>query len=83
MLDPGFWNDPEQAQQVTQKLAALKDRVAQYRELARVQEDLVVLLDLGEEEEDETVAREVAGELKKAGPAGGEDGAGGAAERPL
>jgi peptide chain release factor 2 len=65
MLDPGFWNDPEQAQQVTQKLAALKDRVAQYRELARVQEDLVVLLDLGEEEEDETVAREVAGELKK------------------
>ncbi|MCS5695366.1 peptide chain release factor 2 [Desulfofundulus thermocisternus] len=65
MLDPGFWNDPEQAQQVTQKLAALKDRVTRFQELARVHEDLVVLLALGEEEEDEQVAREAAGELKK------------------
>ncbi|MGB9804264.1 peptide chain release factor 2 [Desulfofundulus sp.] len=65
MLDPGFWNDQERAQQLTQKLAVLKDRVAQYRELARAHEDLSVLLALGEEEEDEAVAREVAGELKK------------------
>ncbi len=65
MMDPGFWNDPEKAQQVTQKLAALKDRVTRFQELVRAHEDLVVLLALGEEEEDEQVAREAAGELKK------------------
>ncbi|OAT80200.1 peptide chain release factor 2 [Desulfotomaculum copahuensis] len=65
MLAPGFWDDQEKAQQVTQSLTGLKDRVAAYRTLAVGHEELSVLLVLGEEEADEAVVREVAGELKE------------------
>lgn len=64
MLAPGFWDDQEKAQQVTQRLTALKDRVSAFQALAGAHEDLSVLLALGEEEDDEAVAGEVAGELK-------------------
>jgi len=65
MLGPGFWNDQEKAQQITQELAGLKETVAVFQKVARSHEDLTVLLALGEEEEeDQALAREIAGELK-------------------
>ncbi|HHW43166.1 MAG TPA: peptide chain release factor 2 [Desulfotomaculum sp.] len=64
MLAPGFWDDQEKAQQVLKDLAALKDRVSSFQELARTHRDLGELLSLGEDEEDEEVAREVAAELR-------------------
>ncbi|MCL6448705.1 MAG: peptide chain release factor 2 [Armatimonadetes bacterium] len=64
MLQPGFWNDQEKAQQITQELAGLKETVEAFQKLARSHEDLAVLLALGEEEDDPEIAREAAGELK-------------------
>ncbi|MEW6276046.1 MAG: peptide chain release factor 2 [Bacillota bacterium] len=64
MLRSDFWNDQEKAQQVTQKLSALKESVEAFQKLFRSCEDLSVLLALGEEEDDQEVAREVAKELK-------------------
>jgi len=59
MLDNSFWEDQENAQKVTQRLANLKEKVSVFRELAGNFEDLGVLAELGEEEDDEAVAAEV------------------------
>lgn len=59
MLAEGFWEDQEKAQKIMQRLSGLKDRVANFKELAGSFEDLGVLVELGEEEEDEAVALEV------------------------
>lgn len=64
MLRPGFWNDQEKVQQLTQELSGLKETVEAFQKLARSHEDLAILLALGEEEGDQETAREVAGELK-------------------
>lgn len=65
MLKPGFWNDQEQSQQVMQSVSALKEKLNSFKDLCRMHEDLSVLLALGEEEDDQETARELAGELKK------------------
>lgn len=59
MLEPGFWNNQENAQKVTQRVASLRDKVLFFHELAREFEDLEVLAELGEDEEDEEIAAEV------------------------
>ncbi|MCL6611454.1 MAG: peptide chain release factor 2 [Peptococcaceae bacterium] len=65
MTDPGFWDDLEEAQKVTQALAGLKERIASFRTLQRKCEDARVLLELGREEDDQETAREVQGEIKE------------------
>lgn len=59
MLNAGFWDDQENSQKIVQRVANLKDRVSVFKELAKDFEDLEVLVELGEEEEDEAVAAEV------------------------
>jgi len=64
MTRPGFWDDDQaRTQEVTQTVTALKERVAGFVELAGTLEDVEVLIDLGEEEEDGTLAREAADAL--------------------
>lgn len=58
MLTPGFWDDQDSAQKVVQRMAALRDKVSLFQDLARDVEDLKVLVELGEEEEDESFAVE-------------------------
>lgn len=65
MSAPGFWDDQEEAQKVTQNLSYLKERVASFEELSGFYEDTGVLLELGREEDDDQVALEVQGEIKK------------------
>ncbi|KJS10322.1 MAG: peptide chain release factor 2 [Peptococcaceae bacterium BRH_c8a] len=69
MTQPGFWdNDQARAQEVTQTVTGLKERIADFAELARIIEDVEVLLDLGEEEDDLPLAEEAAdvlADLKK------------------
>ena len=59
MLAEGFWDEPEQAQKILQQLAGLREKVTLFKDLARDYEDLVVLLELGEEEQDQDTANEV------------------------
>jgi peptide chain release factor 2 len=58
MARPGFWDDPSRAQEVTQALTGLRERIAAFGELSGALEDLEVLIDLGEEEDDESLAGE-------------------------
>ncbi|MDD3653543.1 MAG: peptide chain release factor 2 [Desulfotomaculaceae bacterium] len=59
MLTTGFWEVQDQAQRIVQRIAQLKDKVALFQELAMDFEDLEVLVELGEEDNDETVATEI------------------------
>lgn len=59
MAVPGFWDDQSKAQQVTQRLSHLKEVVEQQRQLQQDWEDLMVLLDLGAEDQDEDVYAEL------------------------
>lgn len=65
MLAPGFWDNMEEAQGVSQYAAALKEAVSSFNALRSTCEDAQVLLDLGREEEDQEVALEVRAEVEK------------------
>lgn len=59
MAEPEFWNDQVRAQQVGQKISRLKQSLAQFRAWERQVSDLSVLVDIGLEESDESIAAEV------------------------
>lgn len=65
MLRPEFWSDQERAQKVAQELSGLKETVAAFDKLFRSYEDITVLVALGEEEDDQEIAREAAENLKE------------------
>ena len=62
--EPDFWNDPQNAQKITQRLSNLRNDVEQYRKLHAQLEDLQVLLELAIEEDDQTVSEEIQRDLK-------------------
>ncbi len=65
MMAPGFWDDQEKSQQVTQSLSALKERVASFTSLYAAFEDLQVMLELGEEEDDQSLAEDLQKDLRE------------------
>lgn len=54
-----FWDDMEKSQKVLQKTKQLKDKVAAYEELKTAWEDAIVLIDLANEENDESMKDEI------------------------
>lgn len=58
-LDPGFWSDHKKAQGQMQTLTALKDDVATWEKLTQRCEDLVELLELADDESDETMLEQL------------------------
>ncbi len=54
-----FWNDPDQAGKVLQERSRLNERLEQWRALYKEVEDCATLLDLAEEEGDESAYQEV------------------------
>ncbi|MDD3927459.1 MAG: peptide chain release factor 2 [bacterium] len=61
---PVFWDDPEEAQKVMQRLTALKAEVEPVDRLIAKAEDIGVFLELAEEDDTETVA-EMEGDLEE------------------
>jgi peptide chain release factor 2 len=59
MSDPTFWDDPAMAQKIAQEVTYLKDSINKYKELLSRHSDLVILWQLGMEEQDESVYPEV------------------------
>ncbi len=55
----GFWDDVENSQKVLQKTKQLKDKVARYDSLKGAWEDTLTLIELADEENDETMLPEV------------------------
>ena len=63
MNQPEFWNDLERSTRVNQKVGNLKNRVAHYEKLNASADDIEVMMDLAEEEGDESMTEEVDAEL--------------------
>ncbi len=60
----GFWNDPEKSQKVLQKLKQLKGRLEQQQKRRASWEDMMVLCEMGNEEEDLSLLPELESEFE-------------------
>jgi peptide chain release factor 2 len=63
--DPALWDDQDRAQELTQRLARLKDEVDRYGRLESALEDLEAIDELLEEEADPELAKELDGGLER------------------
>ena len=63
MEDPGFWDEPERSNKLMKELKGLKDTVGVYRKLEEQKEDILTLIQMGYEENDESLIPEIASEL--------------------
>jgi len=63
--EPGFWDDVEMAQKTQTKVKHLQKKVDDVISLEKKREDLLVLCQLGEEEEDASLIEEVSSGLEK------------------
>lgn len=59
MEEPDFWNNAESSQEAMKELSALKSAVDGYKKLESQFEDIEVLLEMGYEENDESIVTEV------------------------
>jgi peptide chain release factor 2 len=62
---PGFWDDLEISQKVMQKTRQLKDKINVFENLRRELEDTLTLIQLANEEGDESVVAEISEATKK------------------
>ncbi len=63
MEAPGFWDNPDYSNKRMKELKNLKDTVEQINHLGTQYEDIDMLIEMGNEEEDESMAEEIRGEL--------------------
>ena len=59
MEEPNFWDNPEQAQKQVKELGSLKDDRDTYKKLVSAKEDIETMIEMGEEEDDESIVPEV------------------------
>ena len=63
MNQPEFWNDLERSTKVNQKVGALKNKLEHYEKLLSSADDIEVMMDLAQEENDESMVEEITAEL--------------------
>ncbi len=63
--EPGFWDDMESGQKVLQKIKQLKDKVSRFEELKNLREDTLLLIDMANEENDESMLPEIKEAVEK------------------
>ena len=63
MEAPGFWDDLERSNQKMKELKNLKDTVGECDKLSTQYDDILTLIDMGYEENDESLIPEIRGEL--------------------
>ena len=59
MEEPDFWDRPEEAQKQVKELGSLKEDRDTYKKLVSAKEDIETMIEMGEEEDDESVVPEV------------------------
>ena len=64
MEEPGFWDNPEKAQNETKELSGLKNDIEAFDKLMQSYEDIEVLLEMSEEEDDRESFKEAQRELE-------------------
>jgi peptide chain release factor 2 len=65
MEEPGFWENPEKSAKIVQLAKHLKDTVQCYKDLEQQFEDIGVMIEMGNEENDESIVPEVEEMLKE------------------
>jgi len=63
MEAPGFWDDPDRSNRQMKELKNLKDVVEQCDRLSGQYDDILTLIEMGYEEEDDSMAADIRGEL--------------------
>lgn len=63
-MESDFWNDVEESQKILQKIKNMKYKIEEMDRIKTKWEDILVLIDLGQEEEDLGVLQEVKDEIK-------------------
>ncbi len=63
MEAPGFWDDPDRSNKQMKELKNLKDTVEEYNKLSTQYEDILTLIELGYEENDEEMVKEIRSDL--------------------
>ncbi len=59
MEEPGFWDDPEQSQELMKKLKSMKDDIAVWHTLQEQYEEIETLIEMAEEENDTSLLEEI------------------------
>ena len=59
MEEPDFWDNPEQSTKLVKEAKSLKDTVEAYRHLESEYEDIGTLIEMGYEENDESLIPEI------------------------
>ena len=59
MSEPDFWNDTDKATKIQKELGSLQNDIADYKKLQHQYEDLLLLIDMANEEDDESVLDDV------------------------
>lgn len=57
--EPNFWDDPEKSQAVMQQIGQYKQTIGGFEKLCSNRDDVLTMIELAEEENDETMADEV------------------------
>lgn len=65
MAAPDFWDDNDRAQGIIAELNAVKSSVDQYHKLQQEYDDLIVMIELAEEEGDQSLTDELGGSVKE------------------
>lgn len=63
MEAPGFWDNPEKSNKQMKELKNMKDTVGGYQKLETQFDDILTLIEMGYEENDESLIPEIRGEL--------------------
>ncbi len=63
MEAPGFWDDPDKSNKKMKDLKTLKNTVEQYQKLETQYDDILTLIEMGYEENDESLVAEIRNEL--------------------
>lgn len=66
MAEPDFWDKPEEAQQIMQKITVLRSKIDRFNELKTMLEDAETLYEMAKEENDDSLLNEAAQALEPA-----------------
>ena len=62
---PGFWDDPEESQKILQRVKRLQDKVERYHKLTTLYDDTMTLIEMADEDGDESLLPEVRADFKR------------------
>lgn len=64
-MEPGFWEDLERSKKVQQRKSMLENTIQGYQKLSAQLEDTLALIELSEEDQDESMAEEISQEAER------------------